>query len=177
MSFEELPLSKRDRALYGKLYVSLHDIGIARQAARFLKKKGWHGYTFMRRGSTEIQQIAHTTTVIVAYSRPFKIGKNKGVAFPDRLMQPYNKEEREMHKRLLYLRDKAHAHMDPESYDIRPLNDPYIKSMDMVPYTNFSLDEVNVFLSMTDGLSKRISDRMEEIHSSARSSHQTKHCG
>lgn len=170
MSLDDLPLSARDRALYGKLYVSAYDIGIARQAARFLKAKGWHGYTFMRRGSTQIQQIAHTTTMIVAYSRPFKPGRSSGVTFPERLLQPYSVDEREMHSRLLILRDKAHAHMDVDSYDIRPLDNGYIKSIDRLPCTHFSAEEIDRFLSMTDGLRERISARMEEIHASARSS-------
>ena len=169
MSFDDLSLSERDRALYGKLYVSSYDISIACQAARFLKKKGWHGYTFMRRGSTEIQQIAHTTTMIVAYSRPFKPGRSSGMTFPERLLQPYSAEEREMHTRLLILRDKVHAHMDVDSYNIRPLDNEYIKSIENLPYTNFSADEIDRFLSMTDGLRDRLHARMEEIHASARS--------
>lgn len=170
MSFDDLPLSARARALYGKLYVSSYDISIARQAARFLRTRGWHGHTFMRRGSTQIQQLAHTTTMIVAYSRPFKPGRSSGVTFPERLLQPYSAEEREMHSRLLRLRDKAHAHMDADSYNIRPLDNEYIKSIDSLPYTHFSAEEIDRFLSMTDGLCDRISARMEEIHASARSS-------
>lgn len=169
MSFDDLPLSARDRALYGKLYVSSYDINIARQAARFLKKKGWHGYTFTRRGSTQIQQTAHTTTMIVAYGRPFKPGRSSRVTFPERLLQPYSAEEREMHLLLLRLRDKVHAHMDVDSYKIRPLDNEYIKSIDSLPYTHFSAEEIDQFLSMTDGLRDRISVRMEEIHASARS--------
>lgn len=75
-----------------------------------------------------------------------------------------------MHSRLLRLRDKVHAHMDADSYDIRPLDNDYIKSIDNLPYTHFSVEEINRFLSMTDGLCDRISARMEEIHASARSS-------
>lgn len=134
MSFDDLPLNARDRSLYGKLYVTSYDISIASRAAKFLKKKGWHGYTFIRRGSTKIQQIAHTTTMIIAYSRPFKPGRSSSVTFPKRLLQPYNAEEREMHARLLRLRDKSHAHMDVESYNIRPLDNEYIKSIDSIPY-------------------------------------------
>lgn len=169
MSFDDLPLSARDRALCGKLYVSSYDISIARQAARFLRKKGWHGYTFLRRGSTQIQQIAHTTTMIVAYSRPFKPGRSNDVTFPERLLQPYGAQERAMHARLLKLRDKAHAHMDVESYHIRPLDNEHIKSIDRLPYTHFSAEEIDLFLSMTDGLRDRIVARMEEIHAGARS--------
>lgn len=74
-----------------------------------------------------------------------------------------------MHIRLLKLRDKAHAHMDIDSYDIRPLGNEYIKSIDMLPYTHFSAEEIDRFLSMTDRLCDRIGARMEEIHAGARS--------
>src|SRR5690606_11746537 len=106
----------------------------------------------------------------VAYSRPFKPGRSSSVTFPERLLQPYSAEEREMHARLLGLRDKAHAHMDVDSYNIRPLDNEYIKSIDSLPYAHFSAEEIDRFLSMTDGIRDRISARMEEIHASARSS-------
>jgi hypothetical protein len=60
--------------------------------------------------------------------------------------------------------------MGVDSYNIRPLDNEYIKSIDSLPYTHFSAEEIDRFLSMTDGLRDRISARMEEIHASARSS-------
>lgn len=58
---EELALTERNYALYNKLHVSAGDIAVAQQCAEFIKKKKWHDYSFVRRGSVQIQQIAFST--------------------------------------------------------------------------------------------------------------------
>lgn len=166
MSWEPLKLSAHDNSLYGKLYMSSHDIGIARECADYLAKKGWFGLTLRRRGSTQIQQISFTTTLIVSYSRPFKPGRGS-IAFPTRLLK-YDTEQKAFHDKLLNLRDKVHAHTDENSYEIRPYDNAFIKSIDRIPYTHFTVEEIDLFLNMTAGVVRRIADRMEEIHSSAR---------
>ena len=170
MAWETLKLSERDNALYGKLYMSRYDIGKARSCAWQISKKKWHSFPIFRRGSVPTYQIALTTTLIVAYARPFIPGRGKGFAFPERLKQ-YGPEEEILHRMILKLRNEQYAHTDPASYEIKPYDDPYFMSIDMVPESHFSSEEIDLFLTMTEGLQSRINDRMEEIHASARTRH------
>ncbi len=148
-------------ALYGKLYVSSNDIELARSCASYIKKKGWYTYAFLRRGSVRIQQISFTTTLIIAYARPFKPGRGN-IAFPDRLMVKYGNAEKALHKRLLQLRDKEYAHLDATSYKVTPYRGD-IKSIENIRDVCFTEQEIDMFLLMTNGLLHRISDRMEQL--------------
>lgn len=172
MSWERLKLSERDNALYGKLSMSALDIAKARSFANQLRKKRWHTFPLVRRGSVPTYQVALTTALVVAYARPFVVGRGGGLAFPNRLKQ-YTPEQEELHRRLLKLRHEQFAHTDPISYEIRPYDDPYIKSVDMVPETYFTAEEIDLFLEMTGGVLNRINSRMEEIHASARTRHRS----
>lgn len=160
---DEVDLSPRDRALYSKLHASHEDIGIARNCANFIQKKAWHSFAIARRGSIPIQQISFTTTMIVAYARPFSPGRSKS-NFPQRLLQ-YQPEERALHQRLLRLRNEEYAHSDMSSYKVTPLKGAItcISSIRRVWVSAFSSKEIALFLTMTDALLNRISARMEEI--------------
>ncbi|MDA9512099.1 hypothetical protein XI04_03305 [Bradyrhizobium sp. CCBAU 11430] len=68
------------------MHASHGDLAIASSSAQYIPKKGWHSLSFLRRGSMPIQQIAFTTTMIVAYARPFAGGRGKGINFPERLL-------------------------------------------------------------------------------------------
>jgi hypothetical protein len=161
---EDLILSARDLAMYTKLYASAGDIGTARECARYIKKNGWHDYSFMRRGSVRVQQTAFYTTLIVAYARPFAIGRS-GINFPQRLLQ-YGKPEAALHDRLIDLRHKEYAHSDPSRSRVQPLKG-IIKDIFSIRDVRFSVKQIDTFLGMTDGLQKRITQRIEEIRQSA----------
>jgi len=157
---EKANLSARDNALYGMLHASRDDIAIARSCARHIRKKGWHTYAFMRRGSVRIQQISFTTTLIVAYARPFATGRGN-INLPTRLIK-YGNDEKALHKRLLRLRDKEYAHSDASSYNVTPYKG-LIKSVESIRDVYFSPTEIDFFIHMTDGLMTRIADRMEQL--------------
>jgi len=161
---EELKLGTHDHALFGKLEVSQSDIGTAQLCARYLLKKGWHDPPYFRRGSIYIQQIAFTTTMIVAYCRPFVVGKGN-IKFPKRLLQ-FTMAQQELHNRLVVLRNKEHAHTDGSTYVVTPFKGA-ISSIQTLRATYFDPDEITLFLEMTSGLNDRIKMRMEEIRSGA----------
>ena len=161
---EDLILSARDLAIYTKLHASAGDIGTARECAGYIKKKGWHDYSFMRRGSVRLQQTAFYTTLIVAYARPFAIGRS-GINFPRRLLQ-YGKAEAALHDALIELRHKEYAHTDPSRSSVWPLKG-IIKDIFSIRDVRFSVKQIDTFLRMTDGLQKRISQRIEEIRRAA----------
>ncbi|MGY3134563.1 hypothetical protein ACVWZM_005245 [Bradyrhizobium sp. USDA 4501] len=158
---EDANLLPRDRALYAKLYASHGDIGVARSCAEFILKKGWHTYSFMRRGSVRIQQTAFITTMIVAYARPFAPGRGN-INFPHRLLQ-YDSQEMAFHKRLLDLRKQEYAHSDASKISVRPLKGSVVTSIVSIRDLYFSPAELKLFLGMTGCLSSRIQERLEEI--------------
>ncbi len=158
---EDVDLSPHDRALYEKLYASHGDIGTAQGCAEFILKKGWHTYSFMRRGSVPIQQVAFTTTMIVSYARPFSAGRGN-LNFPNRLLQ-YDATEGVLHARLLKLRNEQYAHSDASTIRARPLKDRHITSISSIRDLSFSPKELTTFIEMTGGLLKRMQRRLEEI--------------
>jgi hypothetical protein len=127
MILDEANLSVHDKALHAKLRVSRRDISIARSCAAFLRKKGWHTHPFFRRGSIPIQQVSFTTTMIVAYARPFSPGRGN-LNFPTRLLQ-CQPPEATLHDRLLALRHEAYAHSDAKRHNVRPLKGDLIRSI------------------------------------------------
>ncbi|MER8509166.1 hypothetical protein [Mesorhizobium sp. M0199] len=157
---EELLLGAREHALFGKLLVSQSDIGTAQLCARFLLKKRWHAPPYFRRGSIYIQQVSLTTTMIVAYCRPFVVGKGN-INFPKRLLQ-FTKDQQDLHDRLIVLRNEEHAHTDASTYIVRPFKGA-ISSMQTLRATYFEPQDIDLFLEMTSGLNDRIEMRMEEI--------------
>ncbi|MBB4395066.1 hypothetical protein [Bradyrhizobium sp. ERR14] len=158
---EEANLSPHDRTLYEKLYASHGDITIASSCAAFILKKGWHSYSFFRRGSVVIQQIAFTTTMIVAYARPFAGGRGN-IDFPKRLLQ-YDEDEKALHARLLQLRNQEYAHSDASTISVRPLKGSLVTSIHTMRDISFQPPELRLFLEMTAGLGARIQQRLEEI--------------
>ncbi|WP_338835165.1 hypothetical protein [Bradyrhizobium septentrionale] len=115
---------------------------------------------FTRRGSVPIQQTAFTTTLIVAYARPFAAGRGN-IDFPKRLLQ-YDDKEAALHQRLLKLRNQEYAHSDASTISVKPLKG-VICSIQSIRDLRFAPAELKLFLGMTTGLFSRIHERMEEI--------------
>ncbi len=160
-----LVLPPHFHALYGSLHVYREDISVARQCAAFLQKKNWHSPPFYRRGGAFLQQVSFTTTLVVAYARPFCVGKGNN-QLPQRLI-PYSPDELALHRQIISLRNKVYAHTDRDSYQIKPLKGKFIKSIDSLQYPHFSVEETTKFLSMTGRLIASISARMENIRGGA----------
>jgi hypothetical protein len=158
---EKAKLSDQENALYAKLFACCDDFGIARSCARYIRKKGWHTCAFLRRGSVPTQQIAFTTTMIVAYARPFKLGGGN-IALPERLIR-YRNDEKELHKRLLKLRNTEYAHSDKITYDVTPYTGSIIKVVANIRDVCFTEIEIDLFLFMTKCLLYRIKERMDQL--------------
>ncbi|MBJ7402183.1 hypothetical protein TSA1_26630 [Bradyrhizobium nitroreducens] len=162
---EDVDLSPRDRALYEKLHASHGDLGIASSCAHYILKKGWHTLSFLRRGSVPLQQTAFTTTMIVAYARPFAGGRGKGISFPERLLQ-YDPGQTAFHKRLLKLRSQEYAHTDASTISVRPLKGSVVTDIQSIRDISFSPDELKLLIDMTQGVSGRIRQRLDDIRRS-----------
>ena len=159
---EQAVLSKHEYALYGKLHVSRDDIDISSLCAVYIRKKGWHTCSFLRRGTVRIQQASFTTTMIVAYARPFAPGRGN-IGFPKRLLGYNASDENIFHQRLLRLRHTEYAHLDALCYSVTPYKGGSVKSIENIRDVYFTEKEIELFMFMTDGLLGRITERMEQL--------------
>jgi hypothetical protein len=114
-----LELTKPQKRLYTRLYVSMCDFQHASSCASHLLKKGWHNAPWERRGSVYFQQSAFTSSMVNAYGRPFTSYKDKWEAYLLKLLQ-YSEAELLLHRTLIDLRNQVYAHSDLRLVNIRP---------------------------------------------------------
>jgi hypothetical protein len=107
------PVTKRR---YSRLYISGMDFDTAAYCLNMVIKKGWHHKPWERRGTVYQQQTVFTTTLIVAYARPFNSRPTK----LELTNVPFNHGEKALHQKILELRRKVCAHSDGDVYCIRP---------------------------------------------------------
>ena len=157
----QVKLSDNDRRAFTKLYASADDIVVARRWAEHIQKKNWFRQPWSR-GTIYLHQSAYVTALVVAYGRVFEVGRG-GFDFPKRLI-PYDAAERDLHKRLLELRNKVHAHSDLDKWNVRPWH-AHGFSTAIVGKPKHLIEETDIalFLAMTEKLLVNIAARKEEI--------------
>lgn len=109
--------SEQKQRLYERLYVA-EDLGLARQYAQLLLKKGGHSAPWERRGSIYMQQSAFVTALVVSYVRAF----TKSYGWP-RLPEgtlPEGQGATALHKQLMDLRHEVYAHSDSKHHKVLP---------------------------------------------------------
>jgi len=151
------------RQLYERLFVSSLDLGLARQFAAHLLKKGWHSAPYERRGSIYMQQAAFTTSLIVSYSRPFKYS----CGWPDlpKNFKQYDTLQQQLHKKLLGLRDQIYAHSDSAYYSIKPfrIDTELVTDIEGVPFLRLSKAQCEQVIVMIDGIQQRLSPCLKKL--------------
>jgi hypothetical protein len=151
------------RQLYERLHVSSLDLGLARQYAAHLLKKGWHSAPYERRGSIYMQQSAFTTSLVVSYARPFK--KCRGwPPFPEEFWQ-YDQGQNELHAHLIGLRDQVYAHSDSSQYTVKPFRIDAARLTDIegVPFLRISKAECELIMLMVGGIHQRLSPKLKVL--------------
>ena len=127
--------------LFKRLYISLQDLGTARQFAEYLLKKRWHYDAWEKRGSIYLQQSAFTTSLIVFYARPFT--KSYGLPEFPRALVTYGNEEEKLHQTILDLRHQVYAHSDSSRYQVTPFRErEFISAILRAPF--FKLERSRV---------------------------------
>jgi hypothetical protein len=153
--------SKRD--LYERLYVSAMDLGMARQYAAYLLKKGWHSAPYERRGSIYMQQSAFTTALVVSYARPF----TRGDGWPpfSQEFRQYGFAESTLHERLMTLRHKVYAHSDSSSYTVKPwrIDSDLLADIQGTPFLRLSMAECELIVSMINGVHNLLRPRLKVL--------------
>lgn len=112
----EISLDPDTKRRYSRLYISAMDLDTAAYCLKMVIKKGWHNQPWERRGTFYQQQTAFTTTLIVAYARPFNSKPTK----LELSNVPFNQGDQALHQEILKLRNKVCAHSDNDVYCIRP---------------------------------------------------------
>jgi hypothetical protein len=112
----EVSLDPDTKRRYSRLYISGIDLDTVSYCLNMVIKKGWHHQPWERRGKIYQQQTIFTTTLIVAYARPFKNKPTKSLL----ANVSFNDDEQALHEEIIRLRDKVCAHSDDDVYSIRP---------------------------------------------------------
>jgi hypothetical protein len=142
--------------LYERLYVADEDLGLARQYAQHLLKKGWHSAPWERRGSIYMQQSAFVTALVVSYARAFT--KSYGwPSLPERFL-PEDQGTLAMHKRVMSLRNEVYAHSDSKHHKVQPwrINSEALTDVRGAPTLRFTKDECEQITEFIDEIRKRL---------------------
>ncbi|MEJ2621750.1 MAG: hypothetical protein P8163_16280 [Candidatus Thiodiazotropha sp.] len=152
----------RDRALFDRLYVAQEDLRQAMSFASMILKKGWHFQPWEKRQTIYIQQSAYTTALVVAYSRPFT--ESRGwPKLPMRLMK-YNEEQKQLHKRVLSLRNEVYAHTDVAKRNLRTFEiDGTPSAIEALPAMRFTREETEMIIAMMHMAYESIGKRLVEL--------------
>ena len=107
------PRSLADQALYKRLVISHFDLAETRQ---FLNRLlGLNGETIPD-AADRVQRDALMIALVVGYARPFSNNRITDTAgeLPGRFLKGLTPSQRNLHERLLELRNQEFAHSDPE---------------------------------------------------------------
>lgn len=153
---------RQEHKLYAVLNVAEEDLRQANFFAAHLLKKGWHYEPWERRWTVYMQQAAFTTAFATAYSRPFT--KSRGwPKFPERLLRKFSPEQRDLHERVLTLRNMVYAHSDVggRSITLNSEGDPTI--IEVLPPMRFAREELMALQTMISAMQESISARKHDL--------------
>jgi hypothetical protein len=154
---------KSDRQLYALLHVAEEDLRQASFFAAHILKKGWHFQPSERRWTLYMQQAAFTTAFAIAYARPFT--ESRGCPkFPGKLLRVFNTSQKQLHRKVLEVRNSVYAHSDQETRKIRPTsfggNPSAIEAMPEMRFTREELIDLQTMISL---VRKAIRDRKSKL--------------
>lgn len=133
---------------YSEFIVWAGDMRDASSFANYLLKNGLHFAPYAReiRWSTYMRQAAFTTSLVMAYCRPFTKSRNCSI-YPIK-KAGLSKIERAQHDFLLKSRNEIYAHSDVAIRRVRPVKiDAAYTAIETVPFLRLSRDETTIILS------------------------------
>lgn len=152
--------SEERQRLYERLFVAAEDLGLARQYAQHLLKKGWHSAPWERRGSIYMQQSAFVTALVVSYARAFT--KSHGwPKFPEIFLSE-DQAAIALHEQLISLRHEVYAHSDSKHHKVQPwrIDSEVLTDIRGAPFRCFTKGECELITELVDGILGRLSPQL-----------------
>lgn len=114
----EIDVDEEEFRLFNRLLLSYNDFKQAHEVASELLKNGY--YDDYPHNRTLVHSL--NLTVIVAYSRPFKVSRGQLAlkSLPERVLSEFDHEQMEIHQQVLCDRDTMMAHSDADANNVLP---------------------------------------------------------
>lgn len=156
---------------YQLLYVAQLDLSQAAFFADYLLTQGWHFEPWEVNWKKYLHQGAYVTSMVVAYSRPFT--ESRGwPKFPKKILRVLSPKEKDLHNRLLTLRNEVYAHSDIESRKIRPITiGGKPSAFEVLPPMRFNSTELAEIRVMIRTISLAIKEKVDELSATVAEHH------
>lgn len=142
---------------YSEFIVWAGDMRNASSFANYLLKNGLHFAPYAReiRWSTYMRQAAFTTSLVMAYCRPFSKSRNCSI-YPIK-KAGLSQIERVQHDSLLESRNEIYAHSDVAIREVRPIKfGSAFTAFETQPLLRLTQDETRIVLSNIGKISDAI---------------------
>lgn len=114
----EIDIDEDEFRLFNRLLLSYNDFKQAHEVASELLENGY--YDDYPKNRTLVHAL--NLTVIIAYSRPFKVSRGQLAlkSLPEEVLSGFNQEQMEIHQQVLCDRDTMMAHSDADANNVFP---------------------------------------------------------
>lgn len=141
----EIDVDEEEFRLFNRALISYNDFKQAGEVAHELLSNGYYENYPKNRALVHALNL----TVIVAYSRPFKVSRGQLAAksLPDEILADFDEQQMEIHRQVLLDRDTMMAHSDADANNVFPQvldlgNSKMLLPMNASPYATHLLPEV-----------------------------------
>jgi len=156
------PQKNNNLTTYQLLHVAQQDLSQAAFFADHLRLNRWSAEPWEVNWKQYLHQCAYMTAMVTAYCRPFTIARGFP-KFPSRLLKLDN-EQRELHERLLALRNEVYAHSDIKSRKVRPMSRNGSRTtVEVLPPMRMSEEELMAVRILITHISQAIQERMSVV--------------
>jgi hypothetical protein len=148
----------------GFLYLAKEEFGEVIRYGGALLKKEW---VIDGGEHASLEAKALDVALVVTYSRPFKRNYGFGDVKPmmQRAMNSYSSVQRELHDRIIEMRDREYAHADSDAHDVQVYFNElftFSKQVTREPIQHF---EIKMLIQMCQNLSTSIDEQIVEFRS------------
>lgn len=148
---------------YQLLHIALLDLSQAAFFTDHLLTENWCAEPWEVSWQQYLHQAAYVTAMVVAYSRPFTDSRG-WPKFPGRLLRSLNETQRNMHARLMSLRNEVYAHSDIAARKIRPITiDGTPTATEALPPMRFDASELRQVRETIRAISLAIVEKQREL--------------